>query len=889
MRPLPFSMLMLAGAATLGAETIWVEGEDAGSSKVARHPWYHDQVKKGELSGGEFISHFSKEFPGMARYEFKVDAAGRFALWIRANPVQSVIRYELDGGEGVTVDMNHRQKGSANIAADDKPDLRFVAWAHAGECELAPGKHTITFRFESPNENHGSLDCFVFAPPSFEPSGLLKPGEIEARRDELARENQGWVPWTPGRDAFGESAIDLRHLNERFAGEKGGIGRKGADFIHRKTGEVVRFWGVNGPPAELHGEELARCARMLAKRGVNLVRLHGAVFDGKTGKLDPTKIAHIQEVVAAMKKEGIYSHLSVYFPLWMNPEAGPGWREGYDGKKHPFALLYFEPEFQKLYRGWLKALLETPGEKGATLAGEPAVMGLELVNEDSFFFWTFNEENVPAPQLAKLEERFAKWAAARHGSVEGALAAWGGLKHPRDGRGRLGFRPLYQVFTDKTPRDQDTAAFLLETQRGFYHETTGWLRSIGYQGLVTASNWHTASSEVFGPLEKYSYTPGDFIDRHGYFGCHHQGDNAAWSIRDGHTYGDRSALRFDPEKPGDAPDYSHPAADPCYNGMPSMISETTWNRPNRHRGEAPLFYAAYGALQGSDAIVHFALDSGDWAVKPGYFMQPWTLMSPTQAGQFPAAALIFRQGLVREGEVLADFTLNLDDAVALKGSPLVQRANLDELRKADVGGEDRPRSIAGGVDPLVHFAGRSSLTIGESESGGRTGDLAGLIDRKGRQVTSSNGDLKLDYGKGLLQLRAPAAQGALGDLKSGGTIVLPDLEITSPMEIGEVVVVALDGKPIATSRRMLLQVMSEEKASGFETEPAGQGVKRITSIGTDPWLVREFRGEVRLKRADADRLKVTPLDANGMPAEKAGSAGRIELRPGAVYYLIEGS
>ena len=80
-----------------------------------------------------------------------------------------------------------------------------------------------------------------------------------------------------------------------------------------------------------------------------------------------------------------------------------------------------------------------------------------------------------------------------------------------------------------------------------------------------------------------------------------------------------------------------------------MISETTWNRPNRYRSEAPLFYAAYGALQDSDAIVHFALDSADWSVKPGFFMQPWTLMSPAMMGQFPAAALIYRKGLVEPG------------------------------------------------------------------------------------------------------------------------------------------------------------------------------------------------------------------------------------------------
>lgn len=886
MRAFLFGLLMLqAGFAAEPA--IWVEGESATESKVLKHPWYHGDVKKEELSGGDFISHFEKAYPGTASYDIEITSAGDFELWVRANPVQAKLSYQLDNAASQPIDMEKRQSGNVNIASNDKPDLRFLAWAHAGTLKLAKGKHRISFRFDSALDNHGSLDCFVLAPAAsdFTPMGVLKPAEIAAQKDKLAKANEGWVPWMPAKDRFQGALLDLRPLNEKFAGEKGGIGVKGPDFIYRGTGEKVRFWAVNGPPHELKGEDLAECARSLAKRGVNLVRLHGAVFDNKTGALDAAKVAHIHEIVAAMKKEGIYSHLSVYFPLWMTPENGPGWQEGYDGKTHPFALLYFEPEFQKLYRGWMEALLTKPGPDGKKLTDEPALMGVELINEDSFFFWTFDEKNIPASQLRKLEEKFASWAAKKHGSLEKAQAVWN-LTHPHDAKDRLGFRPLYQIFTDKTPRDQDTAAFLMETQRGFYEENSRWLRSQGFKGLVTASNWTTANNDILGPLEKYSYTPGDFIDRHGYFSCQHKGEAAEWSIREGHTYRDRSALRFEPEEPGKPADFSHPAADPMFNGKPSMISETTWNRPNRYRGEAPLFYAAYGALQGSDAIVHFALDSKDWSVKPGYFMQPWTLMSPTQMGQFPAAAAIFRLGLVREGEILADVSLSLEDAIALKGSPLVPGANLDELRKTDAPDNAAAGKKNGGIDPLIHYAGRTSVQIGGEPRPSKLADLARFIDRQKKIVTSSNADVVLDYGKGLLTLNAPAAQGAVGNLKAGGSIGTTDLSISSPMEPGQIVAVALDGKPLASSGRILLQVMSEEKASNFATQPVGDGRLEITNIGNDPWLVRKLEGEVSFKRGDAARLKVTPLDVNGVPLKGEGTADRIALRPDAPYYLV---
>src|SRR5262249_52334645 len=155
-----------------------------------------------------------------------------------------------------------------------------------------------------------------------------------------------------------------------------------------------------------------------------------------------------------------------------------------------------------------------------------------------------------------------------------------------------------------------------------------YLRELGFKGLITASNWVTAGAEVLGPLEKHSYMPGDFVDRHGYFGCQNAGEASEWSIRDGHTYVERSALKFENEEQGKPASFVHPAMDPHYDNKPSMISETTWNRPNRHRGEAPLYFAVFGALQGSDSIIHFAKDGTDWSAKPGYFMQPWTLTAP---------------------------------------------------------------------------------------------------------------------------------------------------------------------------------------------------------------------------------------------------------------------
>ncbi len=692
-----------------------------------------------------------------------------------------------------------------------------------------------------------------------------------------------WFAFNPPDDPFHESAIDMRWLNEKFAGEHGVIATKGDEFVFSANQQPVRFWAVNGPPHNLSGNALKQCARRLAKYGVNLARMHGAIFD-KAGDPDPKKIAHAQETVAALKAEGIYTHFSIYFPLWMSPPTNHPWLKGYDGKMHPFAALMFNPEFQQRYRDWWKALLlTTSATTGKRLVDEPAVFGLEVQNEDSFLFWTFDASRIPDAQARLLEAQFGNWLKRKYGSIDAALAKWNGQKAKRDdlAEGRVSFRPLYNMFTEKSVRDRDTVHFLFEVQQKFYADTYKFLRSLGFKGVITASNWATASPEVFGPLEKLTYATTDFIDRHGYFGVTHKGEASEWSIRNGHTYNDRSALRFEANAPGKPKQFVHPAMDPTYDNKPSMISETTWNRPNRFRSEAPLYFACYGALQGSDAIVHFAHDGDRWSVKPGFWMQPWTLMAPSQMAQFPTAALIFRRGLVKTGDVLARIDLNTNDLLNLKGTPLPQDANFDELRLKDVpnGGEVKSGQR---IDPLIHYAGRVNVSFIGTPAKTTLADLKPFIDRAGQKVRSSTRELTLDYAKGVLTINAALAQGVSGNLKAAGSVELRDITVESELDNAHIVLVSLDGRALDQSRRMLLQVMSEEQATGFAIEEAGGGIKRITNIGRDPWQVKTLNGTVRFKQP----VSIQPLDFNGYFKGTSESAQEVTLARDGVYCLI---
>jgi hypothetical protein len=95
---------------------------------------------------------------------------------------------------------------------------------------------------------------------------------------QMASAQSTW-PFIYEEDPFSDDAmLDLRHLNETYAGENGLIGlSEDGNGFRNEEGHPVRFWAVNGGSVarKLSDEDLAYYARFLAKMGVNMIRYHG--------------------------------------------------------------------------------------------------------------------------------------------------------------------------------------------------------------------------------------------------------------------------------------------------------------------------------------------------------------------------------------------------------------------------------------------------------------------------------------------------------------------------------------------------------------------------------------------------------------------------------------
>ena len=133
----------------------------------------------------------------------------------------------------------------------------------------------------------------------------------------------GWFNFSPACDEFKESPIDLRALlNEQEAGEHGFITVHGDQFVHGDNGQPVRFWAVNAGPdlVRLAPKQVDRLARMLARKGVNLVRIHGPIYTTRgptAGQVDYAYLDKLHYFVTALKREGIYALISIYFQHWL--------------------------------------------------------------------------------------------------------------------------------------------------------------------------------------------------------------------------------------------------------------------------------------------------------------------------------------------------------------------------------------------------------------------------------------------------------------------------------------------------------------------------------------------------------------------------------------------
>ncbi|MEK7416033.1 MAG: hypothetical protein AAB263_22235, partial [Planctomycetota bacterium] len=693
-----------------------------------------------------------------------------------------------------------------------------------GKIALIKGANSV--RIEALENNKPFVfDCFVVVNAAFTPNGLVKPGE------KFNKAETGTWSFEPNADEYSKpDALGLRALNEQIAGENGYMTvDKQGDLIDG-AGKPVRLWAVNtNVQVERGVDDVQAHARHLAKRGVNMVRHHGNLnADGGNldGAANDRQIDALQKLVTSMKREGIYTTFS---PYWAGHNGAP-----------QETLLFWDERVQTAYKRWVKDVLTRPNPydaKKTLLAKDPALAIFQIQNEDSLFFWT-TMHALKGDNLRRITLNYHDWRKANKlaGTPELNLKLWE---------------------LDNPNQDQrDTMRFFAETMRAWNTEFERWLRAeVGCKALVNPGNWRTANQVRLLDLERWSYDANAVIGVNRYVGGIHVNpthkDQVGWLVQPGDLFTDVSKT-IDWEA---LATNARQVASKAY-----IISESTWVSPGSHHSEAPFLVATYSALNGVDGYYWFALGQVGFDTT----VTKWQAASPVIMGGWPAAAYLFRKGLVQRGKPAVHEERALDDLWKLRVPLLAEEAGFDPNRDAAIS----PKSnITSTIDPTAYLVGPVEVVLGGDPTKNRAIDLKQYVDKNAQKATSITRELVMNWGAGLCTLDAPAAAGATGFLAKAGTIKLKNVTITAKNDYATVLAVALDDQPLASSKKILVQITTRNRPNGWKVSPANfehdkkqhQGF-RIDATGEAPWNVVDTDMVITL--ANPGLRTATRLDEN---------------------------
>jgi hypothetical protein len=711
----------------------------------------------------------------------------------------------------------------------------------------------------------------------------------------------------PKPDDFRSTAFfDLRSLNEKQAGESGFVTVDEEGGFRLGNGKPVRFWAVNTgvgrekpwaarPRGRKTEPELARHARFLAKRGVNMVRYHGHInppVEKRYTDVDEKEVDWAWRLVAEMKKEGIYTTLSPYWAVPM--KFGKDWDVPGGADQSALGLLFFDPALQTAYKSWLRRLFATPNpHTGIPLAKDPALAIIQLQNEDSLLFWTVN--NLKGAQRDNLGRKFADAMRKKYGTLPGAFQAWDGNRLPGDKpeNGILDFHNIWEMTQARqggmARRLGDQLEFWTRTMYDFNREMARFLRQeLGCRQVINAGNWRTADTLRLNDAERWSYTANEVMAVNRYFGGIHKGPNEGWSIQNGDVFTSVSALK----QPNEFPLNLKQVA-----GRPMLVTESAWVFPNGYAAEGPFLIATYQSLTGVDGYYWFATGDDEWTPPQsanGYNegQQKWMFGDPDTLGTFPAAALMYRQSYLKQGAPVVQEVRSLPEIWERRTPIIAEESGFDPNRDT---GDIAPRSsVKTAVDPFAFLVGPVTVKYDGDSATSRVTDLAPFIDRARGEIKANTGEVALNYRQGICTVNAPSAQGVTGFFSGSRRHALRNVTFTIDNPYGAFLAVSMDGLPLSTSKKILVQAGTQSRPTGWK-ERAQEitldgGAKQpgyvIESFGGPPWRV--VSPQVRVEVRNPQIRRAFALDSNGnelraVPLETTGASKSFTFPKDAMY------
>jgi Cellulase (glycosyl hydrolase family 5) len=773
-------VLSKGGAMALSSEFVfwgknWAFADQQTDFKV-RAPFAYTVAGKNQTLNFALAARITKMSDRQLIWEFDLDAA---------NPMSGVI------GGGISFAFDLADFGSELGEPKLLPGNLGWVWGHAGGTN-------IQMRFDRPlaavyfergqksevraffyKDDIPQGHRFIIATMDISSDVALSPTVLERFGADDSTD------WPTGIMSLDKAPVDLSFLNtgEAPAGKRGVLQVRGGKLVF-EDGTVARFWGTNLTAYSLFAtskDDIKRQAHRLSQLGFNLVRLHhhdsewvdpnifGDRNSRSTQKLDEAMLEKLDWWVKCLKDEGIYVWLDLHVGRRVKPADGiDGFPEISQGRPTAglFGYNYVNQSIRDAMKRFNEMYLNHQNRyTGIRYKDEPAIVALLITNENDLTNHYGNDllPDKGVPKHTALYMREAENFAGKYGLPKDKVwRSW------EDGPSKL---------------------FLNDLEERFDIDMIAHLRSLGAKApIVTTSTWG------LNPLNSLpALTAGDIIDVH--------------------SYGGVGELDKNPVFGANLVDWIAAAQ---IAGKPLTVTE--WGVESHgslapDRQDIPLYIASSAAMQGWDAVMFFAYSQEPLSDRGGTPSIYQAYDDPALMASLPAAALLYRQGHVKEAittyvfapskEMLFDRSISPANSVALRtaverGKLLIAMPKVPQLPWLE-------KSIVPSGATLISNPQQSQIPVGAATA------------------VSDSGELERNWDQGTFTIKTPRTQAAMGWI-GGKRIALPQVELDVTSRNAVVAVQSLDEKPIDHSREIMLSIGARsvplsDKSLPFYSEP----------------------------------------------------------------------
>ena len=653
---------------------------------------------------------------------------------------------------------------------------------------------------------------------------------VDLGRPVVVERGKDWIPLDYRKDVEPGSALDFSNmgLNDAPAGKYGWLKAVDGHFEFEKLpGKAQRFYGVNlcfdanVPDAELAKQVVTRLRRL----GYNTIRIHhyenplaAGMKDSLT--LNPERMDRFDRFYALAIENGLYLTTDVYVSRSVR------WREigvDRDGdvpmQMTKILMAIHEPAFDNWKAFARELLLHRNPYTGRRYVDEPGLPLISFVNENTMS-WVWDE--VRKSDFGKKAWR--DWLARRR--AKDPAFAKGAPDDPEKAGNPYG--------------DAAVQCFMADVETESARRQREYLVSLGCKALFTGQN---CGDDQAMASARDTY---DYVDTHFYVD-HPQFLGKSWSL---------------PSKCGnDNPVRSRSLAPVgvAYTRLaekPFTITEWNFSGPGMYRGVGGILTGALASLQDWDGLWRFAYSHSSDGMRDGKGFPGYFDMAGDPLGQASDRACIC---LYLRGDLGP-----LADRIAFNVGPAGCPANNKPLPNGP-----KWRDEAWNV--------QVARTIRGEAKGYRTYPIAEVKDKLPFAPKGCTA-LKLDRERGALTIDTPNTSGGFapsGAMDAGAV----------RFDVGDVAATvwasALDGQPLAKSRRILVTHLTDVQADGNVYADKAKTI--LLKWGWKGSVVRNGTASVSLALENAADFEVWGLETTGRRLERIPS----DVKDGRLCFVAD--